>query len=75
MPNTAAHNSDDGQNMANGAAPDVAQQNMGVEVPSLELGTVSLIQAVKISARHQKLVRVQVTNNSFEKQQLILNHY
>ena len=44
---------------------------MEVEAPSLELGTVSLIQAVKIPVRHQKLVRIQVAKNSFEQQQLI----
>ena len=71
MPNTAASNPDDGQDKASGAVPDVAQQNMEVEAPSLELGTVSLIQAVKIPARHQKLVRIQVTKSSFKQQQLI----
>ena len=64
-------NPDDGQNEANSPVPGEAQQKMEVEAPSLELGTVSLIQAVKIPARHQKLVRVQVTKNSFEQQQLI----
>ena len=44
---------------------------MEVEVPNSELGIVSLIQAVKIPARHQKLVRVQVTNNVLGRQQLI----
>ena len=44
---------------------------MEVEAPSFELGTVSLIQAVKIPARHQKPVRVQVTNNLFGQQHLI----
>ena len=71
MSDTAASNPDDGQNEANSAVPDEAQQKMKVEALSLELGTVSLIQAVKIPARHQKLVRVQVTKNSFEQQQLI----
>ena len=75
MPSTAAHLYDDGQNEAIGAVSYVAQQNMEVEAPSLELRTVSLIQAVKIPARYQKLVRVQMTNNSFEQQQLILSHY
>ena len=43
-----------------------------VEAPTSELETVSLmIQAVKVPARHQKLVRVQVTNNVFERHQLI----
>ena len=51
--------------------PGEAQQKMEVEALSLELGTVSLIQAVKIPAKHQKLVRIQVTKNSFEQQQLI----
>ena len=44
MPNTAASNSDYGQNKASSAVPGVAQQNMEVEAPNLELGTVSLIQ-------------------------------
>ena len=44
MSNTAAGNPDDGQNEANSAVPGVAQQNMEVEAPSLEQGTVSLIQ-------------------------------
>ena len=61
IPDTAASNPDDGQNEANSAVPGEAQQKMEVEAPSLELGTVSLIQVVKIPARHQKLVRVQVT--------------
>ena len=71
MPNTTASNPDDGQNKASSAVPGVAQQNVEVEALSLELGTVSLIQVVKIPARHQKLVRVQVTKNLFEQQQLI----
>ena len=58
MPNTAANNPDDGQNKASNAVPGVTQQNVKVEAPSLELETVSLIQVVKIPARHQKLVRV-----------------
>ena len=52
MSDTAASNPGDGQNEGNSAVPAEAQQNMEVEAPSLELGTVSLIQAVKIPARH-----------------------
>ena len=46
-------------------------ENVEVEAPNSELGIVSLIQAVKMPARYQALVRVQVTNNVFGQQQLI----
>ena len=62
------NNSDDKQDKVDTAVLGVAKDNvesMEVEAPSLKLGTVSLIQAVKIPARHEKLVRVQVTNNLF----------
>lgn len=71
MPNAGEHYSNDEQNKPNSVVPDVAQQNVEAEDPSLELGNVSLFLAVKIPARHQKLVRVQVTNSSFGHQQLI----
>ena len=68
------NNSDDKQDKRDTTILGVAKHNVEsveVEAASSELGTVSLIQAVKIQARHQKLVRVQVTNNLFGQQHLI----
>ena len=60
------NNSDDKQDKVDNVILGVAKYNVEsveVEASSSELGTVSFIKAVKIPARHQKLVRVQVTNN------------
>ena len=68
------NNSDDKQDKVDNVILGVAKHNVEsveVEASSSELGTVSLIKAVKIPARHQKLVRVQVTNNLFGQQHLI----
>ena len=68
------NNSDDKQDKVDNAVLGVAKHNVEsveVEASSSELGTVSLIKAVKIPARHQKLVTVQVTNNLFGQQHLI----
>ena len=68
------NNSDDKQDKVDNVILDVAKHNVEsveVEASSSELGTVSLIKAVKIPARHQKLVRVQVTNNLLGQQHLI----
>ena len=65
------NNSDDKQDKVDNAILCVAKHNIEsveVEASSSELGTVALIKAVKIPARHQKLVRVQVTNNLFGQQ-------
>ena len=54
------NNLDDKQDKVDTAVLGVVKRNVEsveVEVPSSELGTVSSIQAVKISARHQKLGR------------------
>ena len=67
------NNSDDEQDKVDSAVLGLAKHNVEsveVEAPSSELGTVSSIQAVKITARHEKL-RVQVTNNLFGQQHLI----
>ena len=68
------NNADDKQDKVDNVILDVAKHNVEsveVEAFSSELGTVSLIKAVKIPARHQKLVRVQVTNNLLGQQHLI----
>ena len=41
MPNAGEYHSNDGQNKPNSVVPDVAQQNVEAEDPSLELGNVS----------------------------------
>ena len=68
------NNAGDKQDKVDNVILDVAKHNVEsveVEASSSELGTVSLIKAVKIPARHQKLVRVQVTNNLLGQQYLI----
>ena len=68
------NNSDDKQDKVDNVVLGVAKhdgESVEVEASSSGLGTVSLIKAVKIPARHQKLVRVQVTNNLLGQQHLI----
>ena len=68
------NNSDDKQDKVDNVILGLAKHNVEsveVEASSSELGTVSLIKAVKIPARHQKLVRVQITNNLLGQQHLI----
>ena len=43
----------------------MTEQNDGVGSNSQGIGTVCLIQAARISPRHKKMVRVQVTDNSY----------